>query len=158
MIEGWTENANGNWVLLDDYGVQATVYRTKTGWGAIWNGTEDGEARRLKGWFATEEDAMSAVDIAIEEGERSSRWSVPEADWRETKKGGGYYRKYEGAIISVKQARSGAWYAVSMGGALLGQGGRPIWFSIALDARKAVNALLRGDGGWAWVNRIERAA
>lgn len=158
MIEGWNENENGNWVLLDDCGVQATVYRTKMGWRAIWNGAEDGKSRRLSGWSDSAEEAMFAADIAIEEGERSPRWAVPEDDWRETKKGGGYYRKYEGAIISVKQARSGAWYAVSMGGALLGQGGRPTWFSIALEARKAVNALLRGDGGWAWVKRIENAA
>ena len=158
MIEGWTETENGNWVLLSDYGVEATVYRTKMGWRAIWNGAEDGKARRLNGWSESAEEAMSAVDIAIEEGERSRRWSVPEADWRETKKGDGYYRKYEGLTISVKQARSGAWYAVSMGGALLGQGGRPTWFSTATDARKAVNTFLLSGEGWNWVRRSENAA
>jgi hypothetical protein len=52
----------------------------------------------------------------------------------------------DGATISVKQAKSGSWYAVGMDG-LLGQGGRPIWFNTSDEARKAVDRFAGGNSG-----------
>lgn len=158
MIEGWTENENGNWVLLDNYGVEATVYRTEMGWRAIWNGADNGQPRRLKGSFDCPDEAMSAVEDAIEEGERSPEWSVPVSESRRTRKGDGIYRMDHGVTYSVKRARSGSFYAVNMYGQLLGQAGRPTWFPTETAARKAVNALIRGEGGWTWVKRTADAA
>jgi hypothetical protein len=66
--------------------------------------------------------------------------------------------KHHGSTISVKQSRSGSWYAARAGGALLGQGGRPTWFATAAEARNAVDELAFGSGVWGWVARNQKAA
>jgi hypothetical protein len=148
--------------LVED-GVVATVYsrsgtlQIEDEWGAIWNGAADGKPRRLKGKYPSADEAISAVETAITEGERSPRWWPPECEWRETKKGG-YYRKHNGATISVKQAKSGSWYAINMHGALLGQFGRSTWFGTPAEARDAVDAVTRGSSAWTWIARSEDAA
>jgi hypothetical protein len=96
---------------------------------------------------------MCIVKDAIAEGEDDPRWEALECGWKKTKKGGGYYRKQEGMTISVKQAKSGSWYAVNMVGALLGQAGRTTWFPTAEQAREAVDALLGGNYNWCWIGR-----
>jgi hypothetical protein len=148
----WRENANGNWVLIDG-DVTATVHSTDNGWGAIWNGATDGKTRRLKMKYQSAEEAMDIVDSAIAEGERSPRWEALESGWKKTKKGDGYYRKHRGVTISVKQAKSGCWYAVNMVGALLGRAGRTTWFPTAEQAREAVDARLGGDYNWCWTTQ-----
>lgn len=162
MDGNWIENSNGNWVLVGN-GVEATVYSTPAkmyetcDWGAVWNGAQDGKPRRLKGKYQSADEAMSALEAAITEGERSPRWWPPECEWRETKKGG-YYRKHNGATISVKKAKSGSWYAINMHGALLGQFGRSTWFCTPAEARDAVDAVSKGSNAWTWIVRSEDAA
>jgi hypothetical protein len=132
MEYDWIENSNGNWVLIDD-GVEATVYEAGDEWSAVWNGAPDGKARRLKAKYSTSEEAIAAVEAAIAEGPNSMRWWPPDDQWLPTKKGG-YYRKYNGVVISVKQARSGAWF-VTNGSASLGRYGRTTWFTTDAEAR-----------------------
>lgn len=153
MIEKWIENCKGNWVGVGFGCIHATVYAIDDGmWGAIWNGAADGRPRRLKEKFDSAEDAQAAIEVAADEGEESERWWPSDDTWMK-RKGGGFYRKVEGMIVSVKQARSKSWYAVCMGGALLGQHRRPVWFTTAEEACKAVDALDAGRGNWSWIGR-----
>lgn len=153
MSEKWIENSKGNWVWVGSDRVCATVYGTHDGmWGAIWNGAADGRPRRLKGKFDYAEDAREAVQIADLEGEASSKWYPPDDEWLKSKKGG-YYRKVNGAIVSVKQAKSKSWYAVSMEGALLGLNNRAAWFPTAEEACKSVDEFAADIGAWHWITR-----
>lgn len=150
----WKETTNGNWVLIDTGDLIATVHSTENGWGAIWNGAADGiRGRRLKVKFQSAEEAMRIVESAIAEGERSPRWEEMKTGWKKTKKGNGYYRKHGGVTISVKQAKSGSWYAVNMHGLRLGQANRTTWFPTAEQAREAVAAFLGGDYKWCWTTQ-----
>jgi hypothetical protein len=155
MDYDWKETENSNWVLLDD-GVVATVYKTGDEWGAVWNGAPDGKPRRLKAKLPSSDETISAAEAAIAESERSLRWWPPECDWRQNKKGNGFYRKHNGMTISVKQAKSGSWYTMR-DGALLGQGGRPTWFATAAEARNAADCFANGIGAWTWVRHQEAA-
>src|SRR5207249_865959 len=94
--------------------------------------------------------ARSAMESAAQEGADSSMWWPPEDQWRKTKKGG-YYRLLNGATVSVKQAKSGAWYAVSMTGCLLGESTVPTWFVTSEGARNAVDEAARGSTRWSWI-------
>ncbi len=153
MSEKWIENSKGNWVWVSSDRLRATVYGTHDGmWGAIWNGAVDGRPRRLKAKFECAEDARETVEIAALEGAASPKWYPPDDEWLKSKKGG-YYRRVNGEIVSVKQAKSKSWYAVSMGGALLGVNDRPVWFRTADEAAKAVTELAAGMGDWHWITR-----
>jgi|SRR5215211_3005668 len=156
MDSDWVQTGSGNWVLVRDEAVEATVYSTDSGWGAVWNGAADGKPRRLKGKFAFEDRAISAVETAIAEGRDSAMWWPPEADWQPSKKGG-CHRKHNGLTIAVKQATSGSWYAANVNGSLLGQGGRPTWFPTQAEARNAVDAFTRGTNVWTWIRPKEDA-
>jgi hypothetical protein len=134
MTEGWVENSNGNWVLLDD-GLEATVYRAGSEWRAVWNGAPDGRARKLKAKLSTAEEAMAAAEAAIAEGPNSIKWWPPDEQWLQSQKGG-YYRKHDGQMISVKKASSGSWCATN-GSASLGRYGRTNWFASDSEARNA---------------------
>jgi hypothetical protein len=151
-----TETENGNWVLLDD-GLVATVYKAGDEWGAVWNGAPDGKPRRLPGKRPSSDETIAAAEAAIAEGERGLRRWPPECDWRQNKKGDGFYRMHNGLTISVKQAKSGSWYAINLHGALLGQGGRPTWFAAAAEARNAVDRFADGTGTWTWGARQQDA-
>jgi hypothetical protein len=152
MMEEWIENGNGNWVWVDSDGARATVYATNNGWGGVWNGAADGRPRRLKAKFEDAEEAIDAVESAAMEGDASPKWYPPYDEWIESKKGG-CHRKVNGAVVAVKQAKSGSWYAVAMGGALLGENGGATWFPTAEEACKAVNALADGSQSWCWITR-----
>ena len=151
MTEKWIENGNGNWVWVGPDGVSATVYATHNGWGGVWNGPADGRPRRLNAKGEDAEEGMSLIEEAVSQGDASLMWSPPDEEWKERKKGG-YYRKVNGAVVSVKQARSGSWYAVHDGD-LLGQSGSPMWFITAKEACTAVDDLDAGSGLWHWIAR-----
>ena len=112
-------------------------------WGAIWNGAPDGRPRRLKGKFDYVDDARSALELAAAEGKYSEKWYPPDGEWQ-TSKAGGYYRRLDGTVVSVKKAKSGAWYA-TLAGAVLGQQGRPTWFQAPEDAQRAVEVFAQGN-------------
>jgi hypothetical protein len=40
----WKEASTGNWVLVGDNGIEATVYQAGSEWRAVWNGASDGRA------------------------------------------------------------------------------------------------------------------
>jgi hypothetical protein len=142
----WVENDNGNLVWICSGEVIATVFTySDESWGAVWNGSEDSEPRFLKARCDSAEEALSLLEDAIEEGDESPMWWPLGNQWTQSKKGS-FYRKVDGAIISVKQAKSGSWYAVGMDG-MLGQGGRPMWFNSAAEARKAVDRFALGNSG-----------
>jgi hypothetical protein len=155
VSEGWTENSKGNWVLRDDGDLEATVYKAGSEWGTVWNGARDGSARRLKAKHATAEEAMAAAESAIAEGSNSIKWWPPDEQWQQSQKGG-YYRKHDGQLISVKKAKSGSWFATN-GSASLGRYGRTAWFPTAEEARAAVDAFASGASEWHWVARNEAA-
>ena len=46
----------------------------------------------------------------------------------------------------MSRTKSGSWYAVGMDG-MVGQGRRPMWFSTADEARKAVDRFALGNSG-----------
>jgi hypothetical protein len=140
--DGWIETDNGNWVLIESDELVATVFTYSDGdWGAVWNGPSG--PRYLKARCDSVEEAQSLLEQAIKKGGKSPLWRPDDNQWTESKKGG-YYRKVDGATVSVKQAKSGSWYAVGMGG-MLGQGGHPIWFKTVEEAREAVNRFAACD-------------
>lgn len=150
--DGWVENNNGNWVWIYGGEVIATVFTySDESWGAVWSGSGDGEPRFLKARCNSAEEAQSLLEDAIEEGDGSSLWWPANNQWTESKKGS-YYRKVDGATISVKQAKSGSWYAAGIDG-VLGQGGRPMWFKTAEEACKAVDLFAVGSGGMQLIAR-----
>ena len=151
MDGDWHETESGNVALIEDGELEATVYRAGPSWGAVWNGAADGRPRRMKQKCDDPETAMSSVETAIAEGKDSMRWWPPDDEWQKTKKGG-FYRKLNGLTVSVKQAKSGSWYAVNSAGEFLGNGGRTTWFSTDNEARAAVNAIAAGCGDWTWVS------
>jgi hypothetical protein len=155
MGEDWRENSNGNWLLIEDGKLEATVYAAGSEWGSVWNAS-DGRARRLKAKHQTAEEAMTATEAAIAAGPSSIFWWPPDDQWQTTKKGDGFYRKHSGQLISVKQAKTGSWFATN-GTASLGRYGRTTWFPTAAEARAAVDALARGEGEWHWVSRSDAA-
>ncbi len=149
MSDSWRENSNGNWLLIEDDELEATVYAAGSEWGAVWN-APDGRARRLKAKHPTAEETIAAAEAAIALGANSLMWWPPDEQWLRTQKGG-YYRKHNGQVIAVKKTRTGAWFATN-GGASLGRYGRTTWFPTAEEARAAVDAFATGAGEWHWVS------
>jgi hypothetical protein len=148
-IEKWIQNNNGNWVGIDGGGVRATVYVNSDGtWSAVWNG-EYGDARRLNGKFDRADEAQEALEIADREGPGSQKWRPKDHEWIPRNKGG-FHRKVNGMIVSVKPAKSNSWYAAKQG-AILGENGSPTWYPTAEDAQRAVNELAAGTKRWQWI-------
>ena len=152
MMEEWVENGNGNWVWVDSDGARATVYATDNGWGGVWNGAANGRPCRLKAKFEVAQEAIDAIESAAMEGDASPKWYPPDDEWIESKKGG-CHRKVNGAVVVVKQAKSGSWYAVHMTEGLLGIEGCPEWFITAEEACRAVEELVADIGLWHWITR-----
>jgi hypothetical protein len=151
-IDRWIENAKGNHVALGDGRVIGTVYQTKEGrWGGVWSGEADGQPQRLKGEYWSAEEVQEIIQQTDRDGMDPDQWYPPDGEWQQAKNGG-YYRRLLGSIVSVKQARSGSWYA-TMNGALIGQGGLPTWFADERAARAAVNQSENRGGGWEWIKR-----
>ena len=145
------ENANGNYVALDLNGVIATVYETDDGyWSAVLNDATSGP-RRLKGKRGSAEDVQRIVEHTELHGMDVDQWYPPDCEWQPRKEGG-CYRKLSSSIVSVKQAKSGSWFA-AMRGAQLGHGGHPTWFATEHEAVKAVEQLEHGGNGLKWIRR-----
>jgi hypothetical protein len=151
--DGWFENSKGNWVWWIDGGARATVYNASNDmWAAVWNGAADGRSRRLKRRFEDAGDAIEAVEEADQEGDDSPLWFQPDGGWwTKNKKGEGFHCKVDGTTFSVKQAKSGSWYAVTVDG-MLGQNGAIRWHRTVEEARQAVDEFLVGKGGWHLIN------
>lgn len=99
---GWTQNENGNFVTPDGYGV-ATIFQKPNG---EWRVAYDG--RFSVGAYESPEDAADAYEAG------HIRWVDPYR-WKSAKHGGCYRQDPERGILSVKRAKSGAWYWTGRG-------------------------------------------
>jgi hypothetical protein len=151
-IDRWVENSKGNHVALGNGGVIGTVYQTPDGgWSGIWSGGADGPPQRLKGEYCSVEEVQQIIEQTERDGMDPAEWHQPDGEWRQAKKGG-YYRRLFGSVVSVKQARSGSWYA-TMDGTFIGQRGQPTWFADEHASRAAVDQSERRCGAWEWIRR-----
>ena len=74
MDEGWNENANGNWVLIDAGDLTATGYaEQENSTGAVWNGAAGSRFRRLKVKFDRQKEAIFIAKDALGGGGNSPR-------------------------------------------------------------------------------------
>jgi hypothetical protein len=143
-------------VLIDDDDVEATVFFKDGEWGGVWNGASDRQPRVLKAKYEDADRVIELMDQAIVEGAESSLWWEPALTWRKTKDRKGWYCKVAGgAVASVKQAKTGSWYASRMGEAMLGRHGRAEWFASAEEAKQAVAQTTIDGSQWEWVSRLE---
>lgn len=115
--DGWIPTCSGGWCRP---GEGVVIFRKDTlagGWGVACNNAFS------KGSYKTAAAAAEAyADDRI-------CWVDPEA-WVAKKDGSGWYRRAKGrGVLSVKQARSGAWFWVSSQG-----GGAHGWFQTAEQA------------------------
>jgi hypothetical protein len=135
-IERWVENAKGNHVALRNSGIISTAYPTRHGgWSAVWAGGARGHSQRLKGEHWSLEEVQEIIEQTERDGMDPGRRYPPDREWQHSNKGG-YHRRLFGSIVSVKQAKSGSWYAARNGG-LLGQRGQPTWFADEREAKAA---------------------
>jgi hypothetical protein len=150
-IEKWICNAKGNFVALGGGAVIGTVYQKDDGsWGGVWSGGAGEVPQRLRGEYWSAEEVQEIIEQTERDGMDHDQWYPPDGEWQEAKKGG-FYRRLRGSIVSVKQAKSGSWYA-SSDGALLGKNGAPYWF---LDEQEAMTAVDRSENrcdGWEWID------
>jgi len=139
------ETKNGNYVLAEDDGVQATAFEKDGEWGGIWNGAGD-KARLLRAMCDSAGEAIDLMEKASREGAQSRRWWPRAETWTPKKDKKGFYRRTRsGAVVSIKQASSGGWFA--------GRGGRPEWFPSADQVMLAVDAALEDPNTpWTWSN------
>jgi hypothetical protein len=149
-IDRWIENAKGNHVALADGRVIGTVYQTKEGrWSGVWSGEVDGQRQRLQGEYWSVEEVQEIIEQTDRDGMDPDQWCPPDGEWQPRK---GALQGLYGSIVSVKQAKSGAWYA-AMSGAMLGQRGQPMWFADEHEAMRAVDQSEHRRGGWEWISR-----
>jgi hypothetical protein len=150
-IDGWIESQNGNWVLISDGDLRGTVYRNNRGlWGAIWNAPD--RSRLMTQTFDYPGEAQEAIERAETHGVINENLWWPEDGWTKSKIGS-FYRRIDGAVVSVKQAKSKSWYAVTSCGRVLGKQGRPAWFPTAEEGIAAVMAYTAGSGDWEWIGQ-----
>jgi len=103
----WNENDNGNYVYVIDSDDFMTVYERNGEWFGVYDN------RFTDVSFKTAEEAMTVMENAVLEDrleilvERNPRPIV----WLKTKSGG-FHCYRDGCTMTVKQAKSGAWYLV----------------------------------------------
>ena len=103
MID-WYESNNGNYVYSISKGDVMTVYKKKDGdWGGIYDG------RYLRGSYANPEEAQERMESWIIDGDSSLEAPPRILGWQPAKKGG-FYKKANGGIATVKQAKSSKWF------------------------------------------------
>lgn len=127
----WNENSNGNYVYVIDSDDIMTVFKNRDG---DWVGAY--KDRFTKGKFDTAEEAMEVMDSVLE-GDTSMLRAPPIRGWIKNKAGSGYHRHTSDGIASVKQSKSGSWYAIIEGSLL-----RDEWFNTAQGAMAAVDRFL----------------
>jgi hypothetical protein len=124
----WSTNSKGNKVLLDYDSLIATVFhKDDDTWGAIING------QLLVGSAVSAEDMMEHVQEVLLHPYKA-RYVPPKGTWLRSK-AGGYYKRAHGTTISVKQAKTGSWFAASREG-MLSVGGKARWFATAEEAMR----------------------
>jgi hypothetical protein len=127
----WNENSNGNYVYVIDTDDIMTVFKNRDGdWVGVYRD------RFTKGSFDTAEEAMKVMDSVLE-GDTSMLRAPPIRGWIKNKAGSGFHRRTRGGVVSVKQSKSGSWYAI-INGSLLGDE----WFKSPEAAKTAVDRYL----------------
>lgn len=122
----WNENDNGNYVYVIDFDDVMTVYELNGKWFGVYDN------HFTDGGYKTPEQAMAFMENAVLEDrldmlvERSPR----PTGWLKTKSGG-YHCYRDGGTMTVKQAKSGAWYLVKNQTMVQGK-----WFKTAEEAMR----------------------
>ena len=122
----WNENDNGNYVYVIDSDDVMTVYELNGQWFGVYDN------RFTDVGFKTAEQAMTVMENAVLEDrleilvERNPR----PTGWLKTKSGG-FHCHRDGGTMTVKQAKSGAWYLVVNQTMLQGK-----WFKTAEEAKR----------------------
>lgn len=120
----WSENSNGNYVYVIDTDDVMTVFPNQMfgGWTGRYGDTF------LKGSFDTPEEAQEAMEKLVFCG-RSELGKTKSSSWKPSKKGG-YYKQTTQGIATVKQAKTGKWFATLDGSFIEGK-----WFANEDEAK-----------------------
>ncbi len=133
MSDEWITNPKGNRVWVQGGSHVATVFsKNDGGWGAVIGGL------LLAGQAKSAEDMMARVEDVLLQPDKA-RYVLPKGAWQRTK-AGGYFKKTNGGIISVKQAKSGSWYATSQHG-MLPSPEKPKWCKSAEEAMQFADSI-----------------
>jgi hypothetical protein len=147
----WKKLSDGHYVL-----VEAAVYTVGEKWPGIWHRAADDQPRILQETFENGGRAMQSLEQALVAGTESGLWQTPTLPWREIAAEDVFYSPLAGAaVVYVQRRMMGSWYVSVTGGAMLGQNGRPCWFSTADEAKRAALRLLteRGESGLEWISQ-----
>ena len=124
-MSDWRENSNGNYVYVLDTDHVMTVFERSGLWFGVYDNrfTEDG--------MNTPEKAMAFMEKAVLNEKLHllvKRTQIP-TGWRSTKTGGIYCHR-NGGTMTVKKAKSGAWYLLVNQTMFQGQ-----WYKTAEEAK-----------------------
>ncbi len=121
----WHQSLKGNFTTFD-YGHAYTVFRNRDN---LWQvAHQEAFSRQM---FESVEEAKSAAE-SHSLGIDVLDFRSPERGWQATKQGG-FYRRARDGIDTVKQAKSGSWFATHNGELFEG-----LWF----DSREEAQAYL----------------
>ena len=123
-MSDWRENSNGNFVYVIDTDDVMTVFEIA----GLWFGVYDN--RFIEDGQSTPEKAMAFMEIAVLNEQLHllvKRTPIP-TGWRSTKTGG-FHCYRNGGTMTVKQAKSGAWYLLENQTMVQGK-----WFKTAEEA------------------------
>ena len=125
-MSDWRENSNGNFVYVIDTDDVMTVFERA----GLWFGVYDN--RFIEDGQSTPEKAMAFMEIAVLNEQLHllvKRTPIP-TGWRSTKNGG-FHCYRNGGTMTVKQAKSGAWYLLENQTMVQGK-----WFKTAEEAMR----------------------
>lgn len=118
----WAENSKGNFVMLDDDSLRATVFKNTYGvWKIIVNSDDSGKLVADE-YFVDAEDAIERADAILDGApcEYARKTSAVVTDWSKQKSMANgeptYGRKYGKSSVTVKCAVSGKWFYMTYNG------------------------------------------
>jgi hypothetical protein len=127
----WQENSKGNYVYVIEADDLMSVFKNRDG---EWAGAY--QNRFTKGTFVSAEKAMRAMEPILD-GELSMLKPPIERGWLRNKGGSGFHRLTPDGILSVKESKTGKWYATIFGNLLKNH-----WFDTAQAAKAEVDRRL----------------
>ena len=118
----WIENSKGNFVMLDDDCLRATVFRNShDAWQIIVNGEDSGRLVADE-YFVDAEDATERADAILDGApcEYARKTTAVVTGWSKQKSTANgeptYGRKYGKSSVTVKCAVSGKWFYMTYNG------------------------------------------
>ena len=122
----WHQTPKGNYTSFD-FGSPYTVFRNEDGEWQVVHADEFSHAQ-----FDTAETAKAAVEDHLR-GDYPLAFKSRTSGWRAAKKGG-YYRVTRRGIATVKQTKTGSWFAIVAGELIEG-----MWFPNREEAQAYVD-------------------